>query len=333
MIVAPDPADALAIAAGVIGALDATPDGPSELQYELLEAIARRVIGLEIDARQIVPLSPKQLAAAVTDPGVRHQAVMLMVLMELVMHPLPPELERRVEEYADALNVDDPSLRTTRELADQQTAVMYADVMRNGWYAEETKRLILHGHLGEVMRSKLAYTGLAADKRIATKWQSLADHPADTWGRAVYDFYREHHFPLPGEKHGIYEVGAHHDWIHVLCDYPPTPEGEIDVFAFIAGTMKDPRGFVLFIVTLALFQNASITKVAGRKVKIARADTLGDVGATDRFADALARAAQCNTDVMHGIDHFALAAVPLAEVRQRFNVVPSATPPPPAPWA
>ena len=45
-------------------------------------------------------------------------------------------------------------------------------------------------------------------------------------------------FPFPGEPGGIYEVGALHDWVHVLTDYNTSPEGEIDVFAFIAATMS-----------------------------------------------------------------------------------------------
>ena len=45
-------------------------------------------------------------------------------------------------------------------------------------------------------------------------------------------------------------LGARHDWIHVLAGYETTPEGELDVFAFIAASMTDERGLVLLAITL-----------------------------------------------------------------------------------
>ena len=67
--------------------------------------------------------------------------------------------------------------------------------------------------------------------------------------------------------------------MHVLAGYETTPEGELDVFAFIASSMADERGLVLLAITLGLFQNESIHHVAGKKIKIARSDTLTNNGA------------------------------------------------------
>jgi hypothetical protein len=86
--------------------------------------------------------------------------------------------------------------------------------------------------------------------------------------------------------------------------------------------MSDQRGFIQFVFTLALFQNASVDTVGGKHIPIARADTLADPGALDRLADSFWRASQCTADVMGGVDHFSLAGVPLDELRQRWNVVP-----------
>jgi len=144
----------------------------------------------------------------------------------------------------------------------------------------------------------------------------------------VADFYEAHGFAYPGTKHGIYEIGAHHDFVHVLFDFAPTPEGEIDVFAVIAATMDDPRGYMQFVFTLALFQNAAVTRVGGKKVLIARADTLAETGAVDRLADATRRAYLCPVDIMAGIDHFAWAGVPLDVARRALGVVPKALPGP-----
>ena len=108
--------------------------------------------------------------------------------------------------------------------------------------------------------------------------------------------------------------------MHVLADYEATPEGELDVFAFIAACMPDEKGLVLLAVTIGLFQDGAIHHVAGKAVKIARTDTLGDPGAAERWAEALDRGRRCPVDVMGGIDHFALAPMPLDEARARLGV-------------
>jgi hypothetical protein len=137
----------------------------------------------------------------------------------------------------------------------------------------------------------------------------------------VFEFYVSNRFPFPGERHGIYEVGARHDWVHVLTDYGTTPEGEIDVFAFIAASLPDPQGFVLLVVTLGIFQNGSIRHMFGRRVPTARLDTMSEPGAPQRFAEALRRGRHCGVDVL-GMDHFAAAAEPLESVRRRLGVAP-----------
>ena len=162
---------------------------------------------------------------------------------------------------------------------------------------------------------------------IATSGVSI-DMPAGSWGRGVADFYARHGFPFPGERHGIYEVGARHDFVHVLADYETTPEGELDVFAFIAACMPDEKGLVLLAVTIGLFQDGAIHHVAGKLVKIARTDTLSDDGAAARWAEALERGNRCPVDVMGGIDHFALAPMPLDEARVRLGVEPRTLPDP-----
>ncbi|MGI9577181.1 MAG: hypothetical protein ACR2OH_03170, partial [Microthrixaceae bacterium] len=196
------------------------------------------------------------------------------------------------------------------------------DLIRNSWYTEQTILGAATGKLWEYARSKLAYYGVVGDKDVARRWEALADCEPGTWGRTVADFYEVHGFPFPGEHHGIYEIGALHDWVHVLADYSTDPDGEINVFAFIAGTMSDPRGFVQFIFTLALFQNTSVGTVGGLPVQIARGDTLSDEGAADRLADAFWRASQCTADPMGGVDQFSLANESLDGIRQKWSVPP-----------
>jgi hypothetical protein len=311
------------------GALEVEGRGPSPVQVALVDALAARFVEHQLPSlAEVEPAEPSEVADALSNETVRQLLAHLLVLLELCDHPIRPRLERRIEQYLGELGVDVPQIDLARDSATDHLVRLRADLLRNSWYTEQTMAGIAAGKLWEYARSKLAYYGVAGDRDVARRWHALADLEPGTWGRTVADFYAAHEFPFPGERHGIYEIGAMHDWIHVLADYTTSPAGEIDVFAFIAATMDDPKGFVQLILTLALFQNATMDTVGGVKVSIARADTLSDPGAVEGLADSLWRAAQCPVDVMGGVDHFALADRPLDELRRQFNIVPKRVPSP-----
>lgn len=321
--------DAEAFIGAVVGALSVGDAGPSPTQLAVLEALVAR-FGRPDAPRphDVGPWSAAQVRQVLTDPDERRALAHLVVALELVVHPLPAELESHVERYLHEVGVEAPYVSITRDTAREHVRRLHADLIRNSWYTEQTIEGIFHGHLSELVRSKLAYYAVGHDHRISARWRALEQCPEGSWGRAVADFYHVHGFPFPGEAHGIYELGALHDWVHVLADYGTDAEGEIDVFAFIAGTMDDARGFVQFVFTLALFQNGSITTVGGIDIPIARTDTLDDPGAPDRLADSLLRASRCTADVMGGVDHFALASTSLDVLRERWDVPPKSVPSP-----
>jgi len=303
---------------GMVKAAFAPVGGFDELQEAVLGGIASQLYGIELAA---VPAADDDTVAKATETERLH-AVHLMVVLEFVEHPLSTRVELPVEQYAHGLGVSLTLLRDARKLAQGHFAWMYLDLQRHSWYEEETIKESVRGRWEELIRSKLAYTGVVADRVIAEKWSALRKCPEGSWGKAVADFYDRHGFPFPGERFGIYELGARHDWVHVLAGYETTPEGELDVFAFIAASMTDERGLVLLAITLGLFQNGSIHHVAGKKVKIARADTLADDGAVDRWVEAFRRGNLCTTDVMGTVRLFEHKDEPLDEARKRFGVVP-----------
>lgn len=314
----PSPQEATAVVAMVQAAF-APVGGLDDLQRALLDGIATSLYG--IDAGGIAPAAEEDVEHS--DRSLRLHALHLIVVLEFVEHPLRPETADAVEHYAKHLGVPLELVRDARHLAHHHAAWMYLDLQRHSWYEEETIKESLRGHWEELVRSKLAYMGVVADPVIAKKWLALRHCPDGSWGRAVAEFYDRHGFPFPGERFGIYEVGARHDWVHVLCSYETTPEGELDVFAFIAASMSDERGLVLLAITLGLFQNGSIRHVAGKHIPNARADALSDPGAVERFTEALRRGSLCTTDVMGTVDLFAHQDEPIDDVRSRFGVVPA----------
>jgi hypothetical protein len=294
--------------------------GFDELQRATFDAIAESVYGADTTA--IAPVSIGD--AHGLDRASRNQAVSLMVVFEYIEHPLRPAVSRGVEDAARDLDVQLQLVHDARALANAHFRLLYMDLERQGWYTRETVKQSLRGRWRELLRSKLAYEGVVPSPRIARKWRSLRECDPGTWGRSVADFYESHHFPFPGELHGIYELGARHDWVHVLADYGTDAEGECDVFAFIAASMRDERGLVLLAFTLGLFQNGSINRVDGKKVAIARADTLSDHDAVPRFAEAFRRGKDCTVDPMGELDLFSYKNESLDELRQRWSVRPRA---------
>jgi hypothetical protein len=290
--------------------------GLDHLQRAILDGVAHALYQLGTDS--LAPASDGELAAAST--AVREHAARLMAVLEFVEHPLRPEVADAVNRFNRDAGVPLGLLEDARELSRDHFALVYYDLQRHGWYRHETIEESLHGRFRELLRSKLAYFGLVTDRAIASKWRGLRDCPAGSWGRAVADFYARHGFPFPGERNGIYELGARHDWVHVLAGYDTDPEGEIDVFSFIAASMHDDRGLVLLAFTLGLFQNGSIHHVSGKRIGNIRTDTLSDPHAVDRMVDAMHRGRACTVDVMGELDLFAHKDVPLDHARAAFGV-------------
>ncbi len=317
----PTKAEVVPLFSAVLGALTWPGGGPTELQLDLLQSTLDAFTpGTALAVREFSPSSVEKAAAELQDSHLLKQCANFVTVLELTMNPLPAGLEKHAAQYLLAIGSEAKYATILRDTAEEHTLRLHADLMRNSWYTEQTVKGVFTGRGGELLRSKLAYYSLGSDDKLAAKWRGLRNCPEGSWGHGVARFYNVHGFSFPGEPNGIYEIGALHDWVHVLTDYGPSPEGEIDVFAFIAATMEDGRGLIQFILTLALFQNGTITTVGGKPVTIARADTLSDKGAVDHLVDAFRRARQCTADVMGGVDHFALADTPLEELRQRWGI-------------
>ena len=319
-MILPETDEAETALAAVRGAFESG-GGMDPLQASVLATIARSLYGIDADSLP-PPMEPPAFLATGPGPALRQGTVSLMVILEMLAHPLRPEVARSVTDYAHRLGVTQRMVDAARALADQHLHAMYEDIARSSWFRHQTVHGALHGQFVESVRSRLAYQGVIRSGPIARKWEALRHCPEGSWGRGVADFYERHEFPFPGELGGIREIGATHDFVHVLADYDATPAGEIEVFAFIGAAMPSQWGLGMLCFTLGIFQNDSIHKVLGKPVAIGRADTLSDPGNVDRFGEALARGRATTVDVLGGVDHFALAPVDLEELRHRFNVVP-----------
>jgi hypothetical protein len=231
----------------------------------------------------------------------------------------------RIEEFARALAVDEGMVTVARRFAEGSLGLAAVDFERNGYTADwhTGDRAELH-----TSRSLAQAWDLAVDDAdLAARWAALGELPEGTLGREVWQLYRARGFAFPGTPGSAPPLLAQHDWVHVLADYGTTVESELEVFALIARANDDMRAFSLLAMVVSLFETGYLRTGAG----LFEYD-LGHLTGTSkgrdmaaRLADGMRRGAWCS-DTVEGtdsvdflrVDWFALAHLPVGEVRERF---------------
>ena len=256
-----DAAEVHLVARGIATAV-APEAGLTDVQADLLEAIASALTGVTVDYRALEPLGPDELADVLArrDLGYRQRIVHHMVLGELVLRPIPTVVAHRVAKYAEALGIKDDFVRVR--------APVRAGRVRAGVEGPAAQRL-RRARPGRRRRGDRARrpTGRAAtapfepaalDPELAARWTAFEDLPEESLGRLVWEMYDGRGFALPGTPGGAPAYLAQHDFVHVIADYGTNLKGELEVFAFIGRADPDPKGFAWLATLIGLFETGYI---------------------------------------------------------------------------
>lgn len=318
------PADqAVLIARGIASAV-APAGGISAVQVSLLGAVHGALTGFEVDYSMLEPLGPGELAGALADRPTlfRTRVVHHMVLGELVLRPIPPEVARRVEVYARAMEVDDRFVRVARRYAQGAFGLAWLDLHQSG-FAEHWERARKDQLRTRVTLEHQLAAGVE-DRELAERWMSFADLAPGTLGRGVWEMYRSRGFGLPGSRGGASAYLAQHDFVHVLADYGTNLDGELEVFALIGRADPDPKGFAWLATLIGLFETGYVAD-AGFFSADLRERHLDSAEMHHRIADALRRGRnlgdRLGTDLLD-LDFHAFAALPTTEVRAELGIGP-----------
>jgi len=322
-----DPEEVRLVARGIATAV-APEDGLTDVQADLLEAIASALTGVDVDYRSLEPLGRDELAAVLRnrDLEYRQRIVHHMVLAELVLRPIPTVVAHRVAQYAEALGVRDDFVRVARRFAQGAHALAWKDLQRNGFVEH-----VQAGGEGEV-RQGVAKDGMAPapfspaeiDPELEARWQGFAQLAPETLGYQVWDMYDGRGFRLPGSPGGAPRYLAQHDFVHVLADYGTNLKGEIEVFAFIGRADPDPKGFAWLATLTGLFETGYI-KSTGFFDRDVRERVIQAPGMHRRVADAIWRGKQvcmANQLDLFEYDFYAVADRPVDEVRTLLSIPP-----------
>lgn len=286
-----------------------------DLEARLMNS-ALGAMHVDIDFHRVLPITPWDAAAAVTDPVWRTRIVQAQMVMAMIDGEVDRVELDVVAEFAAAMDVDDPRLHNLEQLVGGHMLLLRLDLSRRSKMIEDVgKAAFERAGVRGLWHTFGSMVGLSTDAETAAKWRALADLPHDTLGYHYYRHMADRDFTLPGERKAFPELLAKHDLCHVLGDYDTDPLGECEVICFICGFMqRDPFWYLFMIATqmhlgVKTFQDDTPT------------DTFQFV--PERIVAALKRGADVNRDLYDvEWDFWADLPLPIDEVRRKYNVLP-----------
>jgi hypothetical protein len=316
-----DLAEVTLVARGIATAV-APEEGLTDVQAELLEAIALALTGHQVDYRTLDPLGPEELAEVLASRPLdyRQRIVHHMVLGELVLRPIPVVVAHRVAKYAEALGIRDDFVRVARRYAQGAYGLAWMDLERSG-FVEHVQNAD-----GQVVEQRHAGTDLQppVDPELEARWLAFAELPPDTLGFQVWDMYDSRAFTLPGAPGGPDPHLAQHDFVHVLADYGTNLRGEVEVFALIGRTDPEAKGFAWLATLIGLFETGYIT-TTGFFDRDVRDPVIQAPGMHMRLADGIRRGkavAEHGAGDLFEFSYHDHAARPVDEVRDLLGLPP-----------
>ena len=322
-----DVAEVTLIARGIATAV-APESGLTDVQAELLEAIASALTGVSVDYRALEPLGAQALADVLgaRDVAYRRRIVHHMVLGELVLRPIPVAVAHRVATYADALGITDDFVRVARRYAQGAYGLAWMDLQRNG-FVDHVREANDDDTPARDASTPVAFQPAEVDPQLAQRWTAFADLAPETLGHCAWEMYDSRGFGLPGTPGGAPAYLAQHDFVHVIADYGTNLKGELEVFGLIGRADPDPKGFAWMATLIGLFETGYISS-AGFFDRDVRERNIRAPGMHQRIADAIRRGkvvCDCYGVDLFDVDYYELADRPVGEIRELLNMPPKSS--------
>ena len=289
----------------------------SALQPQLMHTLFNLVLQQNLNIDKLEPVTRSEVAATLSSHEERMELIQLMCAMEILCPEVPESMEAEVEGWAEALDVEEPSLLFLRDLALGQAAQAQHDFYRLNWIGDLDHR---HPEFAEVLQrlgEPARANTLEDDDVVFEKWQALETFPVGSLGRCLAEFYKVRKFTWPGRIGSANEAVAQHDWIHLVADYGTTPLGEIEVTSFQASCSESPGATLGVIGALGLFESGAFVGSHITSPQINRGLSLP--GGMERMAEAILRGKACNTDLLD-FDFFRVADQPIEKLRASLGI-------------
>jgi tellurite resistance protein len=288
-------------------------DGALDDAERNMLASVQTILGTSYVVESLEPITPEDLASALTDRQIRHQLVQGLIVVSLIDGNANVQETETVEQFARALEVDAPEVRDLRHLINGEMLRLRLDLARRFWLREKVKEIWEQERLRGLYKFVRGMLGRYEDAALAGRYQALEHYPPGSLGRSYWEYCRTNGFPLPGEKGGAAEQVLFHDCAHVLSGYGTTPDEEVQVACFSAGFQRrDPWAFVFFVL-LQFHVGIRLTPITG-----ARTGFFDPVKAMV----AIRRGAAMTVDLNSGWDYWPVMREQVTELRRRYNILP-----------
>jgi hypothetical protein len=302
----------------IIGAMRVVAEtgGPlSDADRISLESADRCIFGHDrpFSPDAFAPVSPAELAAALSGSKLGEDAVKFLTVMAFVDGKLDKAKIAAVLSYASALGIRGEYLDDIRIAAQDRLDEALAHMVRANMISITGKPW----DGGDVNAWLLPYAGDKADPRLAARFEELARLDKATFGHAFWAHFKENNYAFPGEQTALNAAfSLPHDSAHVLTNYHTDPRGELLVSTFTAAMHpKYPMAGHVLPVIFSWHLNVQINKVA----KDAK-------GALDpqEFWHAWAAGAAAKVDTFSPDWNFwSHVEKPLVQLREEWSIPPS----------
>jgi len=184
------------------------------------------------DIKSLPSATADDLRTLLRDRAVADEAVKYLVIMALVDGVLDEAKIARVLEYSRALDVEADYLTELVEAASGHMSWVIADMTRKNFDS-----VISRSSEGlDPATWIMPYGGDRADPALVARYDALGKLPANTFGRALWEFDRTNGYSFPGDPGALNAAFATpHDSTHVISGYDTSYRGEILVSTFTAG--------------------------------------------------------------------------------------------------
>jgi hypothetical protein len=261
-----------------------------------------------LDIDLLPEATPEMLADAVGEGPLGEYALRCLTVMAFVDGVLDNAKIAAVMSYASALNIETDYLIEMAASAQGKLQWALADMVRANMesitgapWAE-----------GDVLGWLLPYRDGHADPALEARFAALEHLPADSFGRAFWDFYKSNGYAFPGNAQALNrEFAVPHDSTHVLAGYTTDPRGELLTSTFTAAMHDDHpmSGHVLPVI---------YSWHLGIKINDVAQSAVGALD-PDEFWHAWARGDRTKVDLFdRKWDFWAWAPQPLAALRAEF---------------
>ena len=155
------------------------------------------------------------------------------------------------------------------------------------------------------------------ERELVARIEGFAQLPEASLGRALLGYYERFGFPMPGrDACALNHLYLAHDMTHVIAGIAATSAGEIALSAFQWAMQDNPINESALLASLVTHEAGFVSANPTLAPDHSSPDS---PSAAYLLASELRRGSACSADFSL-VDHFALAPLPLTEVRQQFNV-------------